>query len=295
MSPVLELPSWFKRKIPDAITLNRIQLLSQARVNTVCQEARCPNLSHCFKNRQLTFMILGDTCTRNCRFCAVNKAGQRPLIAFDIDEADRIAQTVKELDLDYAVITSVTRDDLADGGAGHFVRTIKAIRGINENINIEILIPDFSGNFSCLKTIIESHPAVVAHNLETVRRLSKELRPQADYRRSLNVLKTIKEINIAMLTKSSLILGLGETEQEVMDTMQDLLSVQCDILTLGQYLSPTPGHYPVKEFISIGQFIRYRDIAIELGFKAVLSGPLVRGSYQAKELYEEAGRVKCMI
>ncbi len=295
MSPALaeqRLPSWFKQQIPDTATLDRLELLSRIKVNTVCKEAHCPNLSRCFKNRQLTFMILGDTCTRNCRFCAV-KNSQRPPIAVDIDEAGRIAQTVKDLDLDYAVITSVTRDDLPDRGAGHFVKVIKAIQGINENIRIEILIPDFSGSHSLLETVVRADPAVIAHNLETVRRLSGELRPQADYSRSLNVLKTIKEINPGMLTKSSLILGLGETGQEVMDTLRDLVSVKCDILTLGQYLSPSPGHYPVNEFIGIGQFIRYRDIAIELGFKAVLSGPLVRSSYQAKELYGEAAG--CMI
>lgn len=288
MNPVLELPSWFKQEIPDSATLNRIRLLSESKINTVCQQAHCPNLSRCFKNRQLTFMILGDTCTRNCRFCTVKKTDEKSLVAFDIDEADRIARTVKELDLDYAVITSVTRDDIPDGGAKHFIKTIKSIQSINENIKIEILIPDFSGNPFLLETIVRASPTVIAHNLETVRRLSGELRPQADYLRSLNVLKTIKEINASMVTKSSLMLGLGESEQEVIGAMEDLSGVGCDILTLGQYLAPSPGHYPVKEFISAGQFIKYRNIAVELGFKAVLSGPLVRSSYKARELYGEA-------
>lgn len=292
MSPALKLPSWFKQEIPDAVSLDRMHLLSEAKVNTVCQKAHCPNLSRCFKNRELTFMILGDTCTRNCRFCAVSKSEGRALLTLDIDETNRIAQTIKELRLNYVVITSVARDDLPDGGASHFAQAIKLIHESGQDIGVEVLIPDFLGDFSSIEVIVNARPIVVAHNLETVRRLSPELRPQADYQRSLNILRIIKEIDSAMITKSSLMLGLGENEEEIVATMEDLRSVNCDTLTLGQYLIPSSRHYPVKEFISVGQFIRYRDIAIELGFKAVLSGPLVRSSYQAKELYEEVKNVK---
>jgi len=282
----LKLPSWFRQEIPDTITLQRAQKLSATGIHTVCQEARCPNLSFCFQQLKFTFMILGDTCTRNCRFCGVKKISNRPL-NIDLDEPYRLAEKVKELKLNYVVITAVTRDDLADGGAKIFAKTIELIHRINQDIKVEVLIPDFKGNISNLKCIVDAGPDLVAHNIETVERLYKALRPEANYQLSLQALRKIKEIQPILTTKSSIMLGLGETEGEVIKTMEDLLNSGCDILTLGQYLAPSENHYPVKEFISIAQFQRYRDIGLALGFKAVLSGPLVRSSYRAEQIYKE--------
>ncbi len=281
------LPAWFKQEIPSAAGWENIRLIADLKVNTVCQEAHCPNLSRCFAERELTFMILGSTCTRGCRFCAVDKAAASNL-SVDAAEPERIAEAVARLRLDYVVVTSVTRDDLSDGGAGHFARTIKSIRAKCENISLEALIPDFHGGIPEIKTVVGALPQVLGHNLETVRRLSPELRPQADYDRSLGVLMAAKQNNSTLITKSSLMLGLGETRKEVMETMQELRKVDCDILVLGQYLAPSAGHYPVKEFIHRGEFIEYGDIALSLGFKAVFSSPLARSSYQAKALYRRA-------
>ncbi len=303
------LPLWFRQEIPDKITLERTQLLSEFNVRTVCQEARCPNLSFCFKRQKFTFIILGDTCTRNCRFCAVGKTENKNL-KLDEDEPWRIAKVVKDLGLNYVVITSVARDDLADGGARIFSQTIELIRRINSDINpvrdtansnnnlvvsngvkTEVLIPDFKGSILSLKVVLDAQPHLVGHNIETVERLYKDLRPKANYRISLGILKKIKEIQPLFTTKSSLMLGLGETEEEVIKTMQDLLYSGCDILTLGQYLAPSPAHYPIKEFIGIEQFQRYRDIGLGLGFKSALAGPLVRSSYRAEEVYKEVAYV----
>ncbi len=281
------MPAWFKQEIPSAEAWENIRLLADLKVNTVCQEARCPNLSRCFVERELTFMILGSSCTRSCRFCAVDKAVEADL-SVDAGEPERIAEAVVRLRLDYAVLTSVTRDDLSDGGAGHFARTIKSIRARCENICLEALIPDFQGSISSIKTVVRASPQVLAHNLETIRRLSCELRPQADYDRSLAVLRLAKQDSSTLITKSSLMLGLGETLEEVVETMQELKNTGCEILVLGQYLAPSAGHYPVKEFIDREEFIKYREIAFSLGFKGVSSGPLVRSSYQAKDLYRRA-------
>ncbi len=280
------LPVWFKQDIPDATVRGRMQLFSEFKVNTVCCEARCPNLSFCFKNLKFTFMILGNTCTRNCRFCAVAQS-KKDTLSLDENEPHRISQIAKILNLKFVVITSVTRDDLTDGGATQFVKTIELIHSIDKNIKIEVLIPDFSGNIASLKTVIDAKPSILAHNIETVKRLYKTLRPKANYQASLDILNKTKEINPSLATKSSLILGLGETEEEVIYTMEDLRYNQCDILTLGQYLAPSDTHYPVKEFISIEQFQRYRRIGLRLGFRAVLSGPKVRSSYHAEEVLGE--------
>ena len=235
-------------------------------------------------------MILGNICTRNCRFCGVNKSEISGL-GIDKDEPKRIGQVVKLLGLSYVVITSVTRDDLLDGGAKQFAKTIELLHDINSEIKIEVLIPDFSGNAAGLKTVIDAGPCVIGHNIETVRRLYKELKPKANYQLSLDILSRIKKVNPFLMIKSSLILGLGETEEEVIDTMEDLINASCDILTLGQYLAPSSKHYPAKEFIGIEKFQRYRDIGTALGFKSVLSGPLVRSSYKADELYKEVAYV----
>jgi len=278
--------------MPAALARESKELLAGLKLNTVCAKARCPNLNRCFNNRELTFIILGDACTRNCRFCAVEKAVGRSL-SVDETEPERVAEAVSRIGLDYAVVTSVTRDDLSDGGAGYFVRTIKAIRSLNNKAGVEVLTPDFQGRPSAVKAIIDALPQVFGHNLETVKRLTPELRPQADYRRSLDVLRLAKKYNRQLVTKSSVMLGLGESKAEVIAAMRDLKSVDCDIIVLGQYLAPSPLHYPVKEFVRPEQFLNYRDIALSLGFKAASSAPLARSSYEAKHLYE--GAVKCMM
>ncbi len=299
-----KLPFWFKQEIPKPIVLERAQRLKAFKVHTVCQEARCPNLSSCFKDLRFTFMVLGDTCTRNCRFCTVKKTKNE--LGLDLEEPLRIARAVKELGLDYVVITSVTRDDLLDGGAEIFSRTIELIRKINpvrdtansnnntmvsNGIKIEVLIPDFQGRLLSLECLLAASPDVVAHNLETVSRLYPDLRPEADYALSLWVLKKIKELRPDLISKSSLMLGLGEKEAEVIEAMRDLRNSHCDCLTLGQYLAPSLRHYPVKEFISYKQFKRYEDLGLSLGFKAVVSGAKVRSSYQARELYQKVAYV----
>lgn len=303
------LPQWFRQDIPNATAWEITQCFSRFNLHTVCQEAKCPNFGYCFKNRQFTFMLLGDACTRSCKFCNVNRTTGVNL-NLDADEPYRIAQAVKMLNLDYLVITSVTRDDLPDGGARQFAKTLELIHSRDKNINpvtntkaskeqhkicngvkIEILIPDFSGNFCALKTVIDATPSLLAHNIETVKRLYPDIRPQACYNMSLGILNKAKEFRPSLLTKSSLMLGLGETEDEVIQVMQDLRLIHCDILTLGQYLAPSEKHYPVQEFISIEQFQRYQRIGLALGFKAVLSGPKVRSSYQAEQIYREVAYV----
>lgn len=278
------LPSWFKQELPNPATSANINLLSDYGINTVCQEARCPNLTYCFKRKDLTFLILGDVCTRSCSFCGVSKLPQGKL-SLDQEEPRRIQRIIQKLGLDYVVITSVTRDDLEDGGAAFFARTIRLVHELNKDIQVEVLIPDFQGKIKSLECVLAAKPQVLAHNLETVKRLYGTLRPEADYNLSLGLIAKTKELNIDLLTKSSLMLGLGETDAEVTEAMRDLRFHHCDILALGQYLPPSPAHYPVREFIAPRQFKRFEDIAKLLGFKAVLSGPLVRSSYQAKEVY----------
>ncbi len=280
------LPVWLKQEIPDGLTLERARILSESGVHTVCQEARCPNLSYCFRHLQFTFIILGDVCSRKCRFCAVKKS-RRENLNLDLEESSRIAKVVEKLGLDYVVITSVTRDDLDDGGARIFAQTIGLIHKINRNIKIEVLIPDFQGWTFSLKCVLDAGPCVVGHNIETVKRLYRILRPEATYELSLSILKKIKELRPQVFTKSSLMLGLGETEAEVMQVLRDLRRNQCDVLTLGQYLAPSPNHYPIKKFIAPEQFQRYRDLGLILGFKSVLSGPVVRSSYKAAEVYQK--------
>lgn len=231
-------------------------------------------------------MILGNTCTRDCQFCGVNKS-KTAALDIDDDEPYRISQVVKLIGLKYVVITSVTRDDLGDGGAGQFAKTIEFIHNISKDIKVEVLIPDFQGKIYSLQYVLDAGPLVVAHNVETIRRLYGDLRSMADYRVSLEILRKIKELNSSVITKSSIMLGLGETRQEVISTMEDLRNSQCDILCLGQYLAPSVNHYPVKEFINIEEFLKYEEIGLALGFRKVLSRPLVRSSYQAEEVYND--------
>jgi len=280
-------PDWFKQEIPTSECLENARKIDSAKINTVCVEAKCPNFSLCFKQRKLTFMILGSTCTRSCRFCAVSKSKNR-LAKPDKFEPQRIARSVSDLQITYAVITSVSRDDLDDGGAEQFLRTIEAVRGFNPAVLIEILIPDFQGKTASLKTVLEARPEVIGHNIETVSRLYPVLRPEADYRRSLEVLRGLKKLDSSIVTKSSLMLGLSETEEELLCALKDLRASGCDILTLGQYLSPSANHEPVREFISPKKFLAYRQVALSIGFKSVLSAPLVRSSFGAEQAYLQA-------
>ena len=280
------LPSWLKQNIPDVSVQNTANNIHKFGLNTVCREAMCPNINDCFKQRQATFMILGSSCTRACGFCNISGVGKLFQEASP-DEPQRITEAVKALGLKYVVITSVTRDDLIDGGASQFVKTIESIRELDESIKVEVLIPDFNGSLENLDSVIKAQPFVLAHNLETVNRLYYIIRPEADYARVLFLLKKAKELSKILITKSSLMLGLGEKEEEVVAALKDLRSSDCDIVTLGQYLAPSFNHYPVKEFVHPEKFRKYADIARGLGFKNVLSSPKARSSYHAKELSRE--------
>ncbi len=282
---MIRLPATFKQEIPSKDIFERIKFFRDRRVNTVCTAAQCPNLTSCFKSGCVTFMILGDACSRSCRFCAVKKRTGEALV-LDGGEPERIAEIVQELKLGYVVITSVTRDDLSDGGAGQFSRTVKLLRQAKPDIKIEALVPDFSADFAALRCVIEANPDVIGHNLETVKRLYPEVRPKANYHLSLAILKYIKDNGDGIVSKSSLMLGMGERKDEIIQAIEDLREVDCQILTLGQYLSPSANHYPVRDFISDAEFNYYRDFALNLGFRAVLAGPLVRSSYRAQEVYK---------
>ena len=283
---MMGLPVWFKQEIPDRQVLSRLALLSEFKLHTVCQEAHCPNLSNCFRHSDITFMLLGEVCTRNCKFCAVSKSSNGSL-GLDSSEPRRIAEVVKKWQLSYVVLTSVTRDDLEDGGAGQFAKTLELIHALDARIKVEVLIPDFGGNPDCLERLLDAGPCVVGHNLETVWRLYQVVRPEADYGLSLSLLARIKKIKPNQVTKSSLMLGMGETESEVIDLLRNLKESSCDIITLGQYLAPSLGYYPVERYLSPEEFARYEEIARALGFRAILSGPLVRSSYQAKKIYQQ--------
>ncbi len=266
-----------KKKIWFSELAETKKILRKCNLHSVCEESRCPNISECFRNKTATFLILGNVCTRNCSFCNVSKG--RPSVV-DEDEPRRVAEAVESLGIEYVVVTSVTRDDLADGGAGIFARTVKEIK-LSGRKKCEVLIPDFRGDADSLKTVIESSPEVISHNMETVRRLYPELRSMADYGRSLNVLKKVKESNPAQLTKSGIMLGLGETGAEVIEAMEDIAGTGCDFLSIGQYLAPSNASYPVKRHLLPEEFEYYRKRALELGFRYVESGTYVRTSYHA--------------
>lgn len=274
-------PEWLKMKAPDEAVLNKMEnMLKELSLHTVCESANCPNIGKCFRHRTATFMVMGSTCTRNCRFCAVNKGLPEKL---DPEEPQNVALASKKLGLKHTVITSVTRDDLEDGGASHFVEIIKAMRRENPESTVELLIPDLKGNWSALKKIIDAKPDILNHNIETVEPLYKKVRPMAIYNRSIELLKQVKIFDKDVYTKCGIMLGLGETEQQVLKVMDDLLEVGCDILTIGQYLRPSKNHLPVFEYITPQKFEKYKKIAIEKGFKFVASGPYVRSSYKAFE------------
>ena len=279
-------PEWLRRRFSFNSSVTEVSdLLVNLNINTVCQEAHCPNQLECFGNHTATFMILGDHCTRNCTFCAVTCGSPEPP---DPDEPNRVAQAVSHLGLKYVVLTSVTRDDLPDGGAAHFAATIKAIRQIGHEIFVEVLIPDFQGSVQALAAVLVPAPAVLNHNLETVQRLYPAVRPQADYERSLQLLAEVKRLAPETVSKSGFMVGLGEKGEEVSTLMRDLRKVGCDLVTIGQYLRPSKDHHPVIEYISPNLFQAYKAEAQSLGFLGVASGPYVRSSYQAEKLYKRA-------
>jgi len=276
-------PNWIKVRAPSGETYEWLQgLMRKKALHTVCEEAGCPNMGECWGAGTATFMILGNICTRSCGFCAVQTG--RP-DAVDEFEPGRVAHSIKTMGIKHAVITSVDRDDLKDGGARIWVQTVKAVRAQSPGTTMETLIPDFAGKWENLQQIIDVAPEIVSHNLETVRRLTKQVRIQAKYDRSLEVLFRLKKGG--MRTKSGIMLGLGETDEEIIESMHDLRAVGVDILTLGQYLQPTPKHLPIAEFVEPERFQKYEKLGLEMGFRFVESGPLVRSSYHAeKHIFE---------
>lgn len=275
----IKKPKWLRVKLPTGENYKKVRsLVDEHKLHTICESGSCPNMGECWGEGTATFMILGNICTRSCGFCAV-KTGRPDEV--DEFEPGKVAHSVKTMGVKHAVITSVDRDDLKDGGAGIWVQTVKAIRHQSPGTTMETLIPDFAGKWENLQQIIDVAPEIVSHNLETVRRLTKQVRIQAKYDRSLEVLFRLKKGG--MRTKSGVMLGLGETDEEIIETMQDLRAVGVDILTLGQYLQPTPKHLPIVEFVPPERFEKYEKIGLEMGFRFVESGPLVRSSYHAEK------------
>lgn len=275
----IKKPNWLRVKLPIGENYKKVRaLVDEHKLHTICESGSCPNMGECWGEGTATFMILGNICTRSCGFCAVQTG--RPE-AVDEFEPGKVAHSIKTMQIKHAVITSVDRDDLKDGGAGIWVQTVKAIRHQSPGTTMETLIPDFAGKWENLQQIIDVAPEIVSHNLETVRRLTKQVRIQAKYDRSLEVLFRLKKGG--MRTKSGVMLGLGETDEEVIETMEDLRAVGVDILTLGQYLQPTPKHLPIVEFVTPERFDKYRELGLKMGFRFVESGPLVRSSYHAEK------------
>lgn len=284
------LPDWLRVKIgKQDKTLRTTETLRDHHVCTVCEQARCPNIGECFHDRTATFMLMGDRCTRNCRFCAIDPAGPDEMLPPpDPDEPQRIAQAAEKMGMEFVVVTSVTRDDLPDGGAEHFARTIRALDKIIDDGGVEVLTPDFQGDLGGLETVIEAGPTVFNHNVETVRQMTSTLRPQADYERSLKVLTAAAEKFPNTLTKSGFMVGVGETDSQIQQLLNDLAAVQCQIVTIGQYLQPTRDHHPVDRYVPPEQFDVYAEWARQAGIPHVRSGPFVRSSYQAASLAEAA-------
>lgn len=276
-------PEWLRVRYNQEAVAEVAQLLGELKLNTVCKEANCPNLGECYRKHTATFMILGSQCTRNCRFCNVTPGHPLPP---DPHEPENVAAAAKKLGLRHVVLTCPTRDDLPDGGAEQFARTVRAIRANCPGVTVETLISDMQMNTAALDVVIEAHPEVLNHNVETVRALQKAVRPQADYERSLAVLRYCKEKDPTLLTKTGFMVGLGETEEQIGELMDDVLAVGCDILTIGQYLQPTPEHYPLARYASPEDFSRYKEMALDKGFRYVASAPLARSSYKAWEALE---------
>lgn len=279
-------PEWLKIKPPDAAAMQRLkQLLDGMKLNTVCESAQCPNAGECFGSRTATFMIMGRVCTRSCTFCAVQHGQTERL---DAGEPERVAAAAAGLGLRHVVITSVTRDDLPDGGAAHFAAVIRAVRRKLPQASVEVLISDLAGDAAAIGTIAAAGPDVLSHNIETVPALYQAVRPQADYRRSIHLFRQVRQLAPGLVTKSGLMLGLGETVSGVTAVLQDLRAAGCDMLTLGQYLRPSAAHIAMTRYITPQEFDGYRCLALAAGFKAVVASPLVRSSYHAREAYREA-------
>lgn len=273
-------PDWLRVKYNSEETKEVASMMKELSLNTVCKEASCPNLCECYKKRTATFMIMGSQCTRNCRFCNVTHGKPSEL---DINEPMNVAKAVKELNLSHAVITSVTRDDLDDCGAKHFADTINAVKELNPNTTVEVLIPDLKGIKENLDIVINANPHVINHNVETVKYLYDKVRPEAIYERSVDVLKYVKEKAPHILSKTGIMVGLGETDEQVYEVMDDVLAIGCDIFTIGQYLRPSKQHIEIQEYVTPEKFEEYRLKGIEKGFKYIASSPLVRSSYRAEE------------
>lgn len=275
----IKKPNWLRVKLPIGENYKKVRaLVDEHKLHTICESGSCPNMGECWGEGTATFMILGNICTRSCGFCAVQTGKPE---AIDEFEPGKVAHSIKTMGIKHAVITSVDRDDLKDGGAGIWVQTVRAVRHQSPGTTMETLIPDFAGKWENLQQVIDVAPEIVSHNLETVRRLTKQVRIQAKYDRSLEVLFRLKKGG--MRTKSGVMLGLGETDEEVIETMEDLRAVGVDILTLGQYLQPTPKHLPIVEFVEPERFQKYEKLGLEMGFRFVESGPLVRSSYHAEK------------
>lgn len=276
-------PEWLRVRYNQEAVAEVAQLLGELRLNTVCKEANCPNLGECYRKHTATFMILGSQCTRSCRFCSVTPGHPLPP---DPEEPENVAAAAKKLGLRHVVLTCPTRDDLPDGGAEQFAQTVRAIRRACPGATVETLISDMQMNTAALDAVIEARPEVLNHNVETVRALQKAVRPQADYERSLAVLRYCKEKDAALLTKTGFMVGLGETEEQIGELMDDVLAAGCDILTIGQYLQPSPEHYPLDRYATPEDFARYKAMALDKGFRYVASAPLARSSYKAWEALE---------
>ena len=282
-------PAWLKKSLPKGGDYQRVtRLLAKADLHTVCQEANCPNMFECFSKNTSTFMILGDQCTRHCRFCNVTS---KPPWAVDPGEPANVANAVMDLGLKYVVVTSVTRDDLEDGGAGHFADVIRAVREAGEKadhmIRVEVLIPDFKGHMTALEKVVNACPDVINHNIETVAALYPRVRPEAIYSRSLELIRTVKELNPKIPTKSGIMVGLGETREQLVATFEDLYAHRCEMLTIGQYLQPTRNHLHVEKYYTPEAFDELETVARKIGFKQVAAGAFVRSSYKAEDLFSQ--------
>ena len=278
-------PEWLKVRAPAGENYGRLkELFGNVKLSTVCQEAKCPNMGECWSGGTATIMIMGDTCTRGCKFCHVKTGNPQGLL--DPLEPENVGYSISQMGLKYVVVTSVDRDDLPDQGAAHFARTVRTIKKLDPHVIVEILTPDFRGEIHLIKQVVDSKPDVFAHNIETVKGLQKTVRdPRAGYKQSLSVLEAVKTQDSSQYTKSSLMLGLGESNEEILETLRDLRSVDCDVVTFGQYLQPTKRHLPVQEFVSPEKFQSWQKTAEALGFLYVASGPLVRSSYRAGEFF----------
>ncbi len=264
------------------------KLLRSLNLNTVCEEANCPNIGDCFSRKTATFMIMGDVCTRNCPYCNVNHGKPLPL---DPYEPDNVAVAVNRLGLKHVVITSVDRDDLPDGGASHYAKVIQKVKQLNPHTTVEVLIPDFKGSLEALKTVVDASPDVINHNIETVKELYKKVRPQGSYEKSLKIIKWVKEIDDRITTKSGFMVGLGETKDQIIQLLRDLKNNGCEIITVGQYLQPSKNHLPVEKYYTEEEFKEFEKIGYEIGFKEVFSGVLVRSSFHAGEIFEKTKSV----